>query len=214
MFRRVSCLTLTVLLLFCAVLPAFANDMKLEGMYVNTPNGKALNFRSSKSTRSDDNILDWIPYGTKVFVTNWDGTWATIKYNGATAYVVQKYLSIARPKDFSEVQADGENAKAAKELEKALKAENAKLDQSKVKKLDLPYDVTVLVEVEELAAPVYKKPSLLEEVLTRYESGTLLTVIAENKDWAEVYNGEKDETGYMLLSDLEADIMEEEVIAD
>ena len=70
------------------------------------------------------------------------------------------------------------------------------------------------MEVEELAAPVYKKPSLLEEVLTRYESGTLLTVIAENKDWAEVYNGEKDETGYMLLSDLEADIMEEEVIAD
>ena len=56
--------------------------------------------------------------------------------------------------------------------------------------------------------------SLLASVLKEYTSGARLTVIAQNNDWAKVYDGADDLTGYILRADLAEDVMEEEILED
>ena len=217
MFRRLLSVFLLLVLSLAILAPALAaGEMQMGSMYVNTANGKALRFRSSKST-TKDNVLTEIPYGTKVYVLSWDGTWARIRYNSAVGYVVKKHLSIARPEDYSTVSSRKAAEKAAKEAynqrQKELKAANAKLDQSKLKKV-AANDVTVLTGVEDLKVPVYQKASLLAAIIAEYDEGTPLTVRAANQDWAQVYNGADDSTGYILLEDLVEDIVEEELLED
>lgn len=213
LLKRVTVFLLAALLC-CSFLSASlaAGSMQQGSMYVNTANGKALRFRSSKST-SSDNILDEIPYGTKVYVINWDGTWARIRYNSAVGYVVQKHLSIARPASYEEVQQQRAEEAAVKEKERDLKAANSKLDHSRLKQIDA-YDVTVRTGVNGLSAYVYAKPDLTSDILIPYEEGIRLEVLAQNRDWAQVYHGGTDLKGYMLLEDLEADLMEEEILED
>lgn len=210
--RTVTCL-LAVLLLAAIAIPSLAAGAMQQGsMYVNTANGKALRFRSSRST-SADNVLVEIPYGTKVYVISWDGTWARIRYNSAVGYVVKKHLSIARPEPYQEKEQKKEQEQAVKEQEKELKAANSKLDRSKLKSVEL-YDVTVRTGVQELNAPVYEKASLLSKVLKEYPEGTRLVVTAKNKDWAAIYDGSTELTGYMLLEELEEDLVEDEILDD
>ena len=217
MFRRLISVFLLLILCLSVLAPALAaGDMQMGSMYVNTANGKALRFRSSKSTKQD-NVLTEIPYGTKVYVLSWDGTWARIRYNSAVGYVVKKHLSAARPEDYATVASRKAAEKAAKEeynqRQKELKAANANLDQSKLKKVEA-YDVTILTGVEDLKVPVYQKASLLSTIIAEYDEGTPLTVQAANEDWAQVYNGADDSVGYILLEDLVPDLVEEEVLED
>ncbi len=267
MKKRIIALGLA-LLMVCCWAAALANDMQTGSMYVNTANGRALRFRNSKSTKGTDNILCEIPYGAKVYVVNWDGTWARVKYNNAVGYVVQKHLSIARPKDYETVVAEreaakeaekaakeaakkaAEDAKAAKEAAKAaeakakaeakaaeaeakaaakaaeeeakaaakeaaeleaariaeLKKADAALDQSKITTQEI-YDVTVRIGVVDMTVPMFKSPSLLAATVAEYPDGARLSVCGRNNDWAWVYDGAADVYGYMLLEDLENDIM-------
>lgn len=214
MIRRLCLLVLGGFLLFSHCVPALAaNTMQQGSMYVNTSNGKALRFRSSKST-SANNILAEIPYGTKVYVSSWDGTWARIRYNSAIGYVVRKHLSIARPDPFEEVQARQMAQDEARKKEKELKAANSRLDHSRIKTVAEPYDVTVRTGVEGLTAVMYEKPSLLSNIVGSYVEGDRLAVAAENKDWALIYDGSSDRSGYMLLEELEPDLVEEEILED
>ncbi len=210
MKRLIALFLLTVML--AAISTALADQTMQQGsMYVNTANGKALRFRSSATT-AKDNVLDEIPYGTKVYVISWDGTWARIRYNSAVGYVVKKHLSIGRPEPYEVVQQQREEAAAQKEQEKALRAENAKLDRSRLKK-DV-YDATVVIGVNELKANVYKKADLTSEILLTYEEGTRLTVTAANTSWAQIKHPGTGATGYMLLEDLIRDEIEEEEILE
>ncbi len=213
MSKRLFSLLLVSVLLWAVCLPALAaGNMQQGSMYVNTANGKALRFRSSKST-SADNILAEIPYGTKVYVSSWDGTWARVRYNSAMGYVVKKHLSIARPEPYEKVEQERAAEAAIKKQEREIKAANKKLDQTRVKNVT-PYDVTVRSGVSELAISLYRKPDLTSDILTSYEEGTRLEVTAQNKDWALVYHGGTERTGYILLEDLEPDIVEEELLED
>lgn len=216
MKKRIFAALLCGLLLVVAMTTALGADMQLGSMYVNTANGKTLTFRSSPST-TKDNYLANIPYGTKVYVLSWSGSWARIRYNSAVGYVVKKHLSIARPEPFETVQQRKKEAQEAaaaeKERQKKLREANAKLDSSKLKKVD-PYDATVITGVRDLKAPLYKKASLLSDIVTEYSEGFPVTVRSANRDWALVYNGADDVTGYMLLEDLVADTVEEEILED
>lgn len=212
MIRRILSSVLLAALLLSVLAPALAGDMQQGSMYVNTANGKALRFRSSRSTRAD-NVLTEIPYGTKVYVLNWDGTWARIRYNSAVGYVVKKHLSIGRPDDYSVVAAQKAEEKARKQQEREVRRADAKLDHSKIKKVP-EYDVTVFTGVKDLKVRLYQKASLTAKVTAEYDEGSRLTVQAQNKDWAKVYDGAADITGYMLLEDLEQDVMEEEILED
>ena len=272
--KRFVSLMLALLLVLGAFSAALAAKMQEGSMYVNTANGKALRFRSSKNTDSG-NILREIPYGTKVYVLDWDGTWARVRYDGVVGYVNKNYLTIARPLPHATVVAMREAEKAAQKaareaarqqaiLKKAedaaareaakeqaaqkkaeeaaareaeqeaarlqaamlkaeeeaaqkaanrLRIENAKLDQSTVKTID-PYDVTVRVGVVDLGVNVYERANLTSPVLTEYMDGVRLVVLGQNKDWALVYNGSSDSTGYMLRKDLEEDIVEDVLLED
>ena len=213
MFRRcmAAVIVLSVLLCLCASAIA-ANSMQVGSMYVNTANGRALRFRSSKST-SADNVLAEIPYGTKVYVVNWDGTWARVRYNSAVGYVVKKHLSIARPEPYETVQAQRAAQEAIKQQEKELKAENSRLDHSRVKTVDR-YDVTVRTGVAEMRANLYAEANLTGKILTSFEEGARLEVTQQNRDWARIWDPVDGYTGYMLLEELEPDIMEEELLED
>ncbi len=213
MFRRcmAAVIVLSVLLCLCASAIA-ANSMQVGSMYVNTANGRALRFRSSKST-SADNVLAEIPYGTKVYVVNWDGTWARVRYNSAVGYVVKKHLSIARPEPYETVQAQRAAQEAIKQQEKELKAENSRLDHSRVKAVDR-YDVTVRTGVAEMRANLYAEANLTGKILTSFEEGARLEVTQQNRDWARIWDPVDGYTGYMLLEELEPDIMEEELLED
>lgn len=204
-------IVLSVLLCLCASAIA-ANSMQVGSMYVNTANGRALRFRSSKST-SADNVLAEIPYGTKVYVVNWDGTWARVRYNSAVGYVVKKHLSIARPEPYETVQAQRAAQEAIKQQEKELKAENSRLDHSRVKAVDR-YDVTVRTGVAEMRANLYAEANLTGKILTSFEEGARLEVTQQNRDWARIWDPVDGYTGYMLLEELEPDIMEEELLED
>ncbi len=208
--------------------PALAAKMQEGSMYVNTANGRALRFRSGKSTDSS-NVICQIPYRTKVFVLEYDATWAKVKYNGAVGYVMNKYLTIARPmpretllamratekaardaarKVAAEAQSQKKAQKAilAREM-KALKAANRKLDHSKVRSVE-NYDAMIRASASDLSVKLYQKPSLVTEVLDEYEEGVRLVVLGQNKDWALVYNESTDMQGYMLLEYLEPDLMD------
>jgi len=213
LFRRcmAAMIVLSVLLCLCASALA-ANSMQVGSMYVNTANGRALRFRSSKST-SADNVLAEIPYGTKVYVVNWDGTWARVRYNSAVGYVVKKHLSIARPEPYETVQAQRAAQEAIKQQEKELKAENSRLDHSRVKAVDR-YDVTVRTGVAEMRANLYAEANLTGKILTSFEEGARLEVTQQNRDWARIWDPVDGYTGYMLLEELEPDIMEEELLED
>ena len=94
-----------------------------------------------------------------------------------------------------------------------LKKQNALLDQSKIQSVE-EYDVTVRVGVVDLGVNLYAKPNLTSIVLAEYTDGVRLVVQGQNKDWALVYNGGTDDVGYMLLEDLEPDIVEDEMLDD
>ncbi len=217
MRRRYGWLFLALILFLSVLLPALANEMQEGSMYVYTPNGKTLHLRSSKSTADDKNIIREIPYGGKVYVADWDATWARIEYMGDSGYVVRKYLRIGPPASFEEDQAKKETAKeekaAKKALEKELRAAQNKLDRSTIKSIP-EYDVSVITELEDETVKLYKTASLLASVLKEYTSGARLTVIAQNNDWAKVYDGADDLTGYILRADLAEDVMEEEILED
>ncbi|MBP3720412.1 MAG: hypothetical protein J6J41_03670 [Clostridia bacterium] len=213
MFRRCMAAVIVLSVLLCLCVSAFAaNSMQVGSMYVNTANGRALRFRSSKST-SADNVLAEIPYGTKVYVVNWDGTWARVRYNSAVGYVVKKHLSIARPEPYETVQAQRAAQEAIKQQEKELKAENSRLDHSRVKAVDR-YDVTVRTGVAEMRANLYAEANLTGKILTSFEEGARLEVTQQNRDWARIWDPVDGYTGYMLLEELEPDIMEEELLED
>lgn len=213
MLKRSAAFLLAAVMVWLLGAAALADTMQQGSMYVSTANGRALRFRSSKSTTAD-NILAEIPYGTKVYVLNWDGTWARIRYNSAVGYVVKKHLTIARPEPFETVQALRAQAEAQKAKEREIRAANRKLDHSRLKKTD-SYDVTVRTGVDGLTAFVYKKADLTSAILRSYDEGVRLSVTAKNRDWAMVYDGARDEeVGYMLLEDLEEDIMEEEILEE
>ena len=213
MKKRVTPLLLVLILLILAAVPALgAGTMQQGSMYVNTANGKALRFRSSKST-SANNVLTEIPYGTKVYVLSWDGSWARIRYNSAVGYVVQKHLTIARPEPYETVAAQRAQAASVRQAERELKAANARLDRSKLRAV-LDYDVTVRVGVREMTVTAYQKADLTSASVAHYEDGARLTIQAQNRSWAKIYDGAADLTGYMLLEDLEPDLVEEELLED
>ncbi len=59
--------------------------------YVIAHNG--LNIRSSKRTNTEDNIIETLPYGTKVKILESGETWEKVEINGIRGYVSAKFLS-------------------------------------------------------------------------------------------------------------------------
>lgn len=203
MEKRSVILILCVLLLTVLVCPAFAagkGQMKEGSMYVNTANHKTLHFRLEPKSASD-NIIGEIPYGAKVFVVSWSGGWARVKYNGMYGYVSTSFLSAGRP---------GQQDTGEKETVSAEVSDGT--DSSDLKAVS--YDVTVVTETSEGTVKMLGEPRMSAPLLMLCENGTRLSVIGENRDWAQVVEGESGTTGYMLKTFLVEDLVEEEILED
>ena len=211
-FKRFTAFSLVLLLLGLCCSPALADNMQAGSMYVYTPNGKALYFRATRST-TEDTVITQIPYGSKVYVVYWDGTWARIQYNGEPGFVVKRYLQIGPPAPYEVVQAQNAQKNAEKEARQALNAAQKKLDHSAIKTVE-EYEVTVRLDVVSGSTNLYAKSSLLSNILRECPNGTRFTVVAQNKDWAKVYDAASDQKGYVLRADLVEDETEEEIPED
>ena len=66
-------------------------------MYVKTPNGKALNVRSSMSSADDSNVIGSLRYGSKVITYGGKDGWLLIDYGNAAGYIMAKYLVKEKP---------------------------------------------------------------------------------------------------------------------
>lgn len=80
------------------------SEQSSEDMYTTA----TLNIRNEATTDSD--ILGKLPAGEKVAVLRVSGDWATIVYNGGTAYVAASYLSKAAPEADGESNGTGQNS--------------------------------------------------------------------------------------------------------
>ncbi|MBR3429118.1 MAG: SH3 domain-containing protein [Clostridia bacterium] len=87
--RIIAAFTVLSLLMFILVPGALAGQVT---KYVYTRNGKPLNVRIWPDVNST--LIGQLPYGSRVLVENYtaDYSWATITYNGRTAYVSTQYL--------------------------------------------------------------------------------------------------------------------------
>ena len=65
-----------------------------------------------------------------------------------------------------------------------------------------------------MTVTAYQKADLTSASVAHYEDGARLTIQAQNRSWAKIYDGAADLTGYMLLEDLEPDLIEEEILED
>lgn len=216
--KRLICIICALMLLCAFVIPALA--VNYEGsMYVYTKNGKALRFRTSRST-TEDNVICQIPVGTKVFVLGTNGSWAKIKYNGITGWVMKGYLSPSRvdPNERSIVTKApaAKTEKPSKQTAKpadsptATPAPASKINTKVSKVVDVEeYDVTVYPLPGEETAAIHKTPSVSAKVLVSCGEGYRLVVRGEGEGWARVYDGATDLTGYMLLDELVPDEEEE-----
>ena len=90
MKKRLVPLLLALAVLVMALVPAAVADSAVK--YVYTRNGKPLNVRAWPDVNSA--LLGKIPVGTSVTVESYSGnyTWANIRYNGQSAYVMTQYL--------------------------------------------------------------------------------------------------------------------------
>ena len=105
------------------------------------------------------------------------------------------------------------NMQFKQQAQEELKAAQKKLDHSSLREVP-EYDVTVHLGYVDATSNLYKKTSLLSDIIVVYPEGTRLSVRAQNADWAKVYDPSTEQEGYMLLIDLIPDIIEDEEILD
>lgn len=105
MKKKLLVLTAALMLSFLPAGEAFANTQSKKspdipvrlmatGVYRYTT-ANALNFREGPSL--DYDVMDTIPYGTRIRLLRYGTTWSKISYNGVIGYVSTKYLSTVDP---------------------------------------------------------------------------------------------------------------------
>ena len=97
--KRILALIMVLVTLAVSIPAAVADTTK----YVYTKNGGTLNVRTSTNTKTTQNIIGKLKYGTRVRVISTSNGWAKIRYrkNGKkTAYVSSKFLQSTKPAAF------------------------------------------------------------------------------------------------------------------
>ena len=112
-------------------------------MYVKTPNGKALNVRSSMSSADDSNVIGSLRYGSKVITYGGKDGWLMIDYGNATGYIMAKYLVKEKPAPY-DGSSGGSGAKKAGSFNVKEATNVAQLNSLAASaKFVTPYSVTV-----------------------------------------------------------------------
>ncbi|MGN0778484.1 MAG: SH3 domain-containing protein [Aristaeellaceae bacterium] len=156
-------------------------------MYVNTPNQGSLNLRDA-----NDKVIARIPYRTalEIYERSYiDSERVIVEYDGKEGYVYLRYLSTTRPaasKNSGSTQ-DTTTSDTLKTVFKGMKTVN-------------PYAVSVCPSTPTSFVNLRWAPSKSAPIQAVRYNGDVLTVLAENNSWAQVYDGETNACGFMLKS--------------
>ncbi len=195
--RILSLLCLTVLLVGM-LLPGMALAEKTR--YVYTSNGKALNLRSEPKTHTE-NVIAHIPFGAKVKVLNHIGhiEWSYVSYDGHKGYVLNRYLVDKKPNTPKPAPTKAPDpTPAPASITDTLATVFSGMITTPA------YDVQVHASTPGGHVNLRWAPTKKAPVQARIADGTLLRVIAQNTNWAQVVNPQDGTTGFMMLSFLNA----------
>lgn len=157
--------------------------------YVYTRNGKPLNVRAWPSVNSS--LLGTIPNGSAISVENYttDYTWAVIRYNGQTAYVMTQYLVDGSPvTPVTPTPSGGSSQGLIYSLENELRSYHVVSPYTVVAK---PVRATGWVNLRYI-------PSTECCHAENLYANTQLTVIAETANWLQVRKNDNGVTGYVM----------------
>ncbi len=186
MSKRLITLAVTVSLVFAMFIPAFASA---DLMFVVTQNGKGLNVRDYPST--DGNKIGSIPYGGQVWVDHFlSNGWADIVWGSiGDAYVMSRYLEWYEP---------GPAPTAAPTSTKKTTTKFTELNNEfKNARFVTPYTVTVRPARASGWVNLRWAPNQYTELMTTYQDGYKLQVLAELKDWRQVVDPDTGLTGFI-----------------
>ena len=141
--KKIVSVLIAVVLLVLAVSAAVAESQGTT-MYVKTPNGKALNVRSSMSSADDSNVIGSLRYGSKVITYGGKDGWLMIDYGNATGYIMAKYLVKEKPAPYDGSSSGSSGAKKAGSFNVKEATNVAQLNSLAASaKFITPYTVTV-----------------------------------------------------------------------
>ena len=193
--KKIIGLILTVMMLVTAASAALAESQGTE-MYVYTENGKGLTVRSTMNT-TDNNFVDSLPYGSKVFAYGSPKPgWTYIEFGGKSGYVMSRFLVKSKPAPHDAGPATNSGSfdtKAAVSVEQI----NTLVASAKAV---TPYSVTV--RPTRSSGWVYMRwlPSRNAAQMAVFGANHQLTVIAELKDWYQVQDPETGKVGFIYKS--------------
>ena len=183
--KRIIPLLLVLAVLFAALIPAASAAVTVK--YVYTRNSKPLNVRSWPDINAG--LIGTIPNGQAVMVESYtaDYTWAVIKHNGQTAYVMSQYLVDSTPVIPTPVPG-GSTQYIINEMENEFRTYH----------VVSPY--TVLAKPVRASGWVNLRyaPSTEFAHAENLYANTQLTVIAETRNWLQVRRNDTGVTGYVM----------------
>ena len=193
-------ISLLLAIVFVVLASAALAESQGTVMYVKTPNGKALNVRSSMSTADDSNIIGALRYGSKVITYGGKDGWTMIDYGKTTGYIMTKYLVKEKPAAY-----DGGSGSSTQKKSGSFNTKEAtNISQlnslAASAKFVTPYTVTVHPTTEKGSVYVRWFPSKNAETLITLRDGDELTVIAELTDWYQVTDPETGKVGFVYYT--------------
>ena len=168
-------------------------------MYVKTPNGKALNVRSSMSTADDSNVIGALRYGSKVITYGGNNGWLMIDFGKQTGFIMAKYLVKEKPAPY-----DGSGSSGAKKAGSFNVKEATNVSQlnslAASAKFVTPYTVTVHPTTAKGSVYVRWFTTKNAETLLTLSDGDELTVISELTDWYQVSDPATGKVGFVYYT--------------
>ena len=187
MKKRIILFLLVLAVLLTMLIPAASAAVTVK--YVYTRNSKPLNVRSWPDINAG--LIGTIPNGQAVMVESYtaDYTWAVIKHNGQTAYVMSQYLVDRTPIYPTPTPTPGGNTQTII---------NAMENEFRTYHVVSPY--TVLAKPIRASGWVNLRyaPSTEFGHADNLYANTQLTVIAETRNWLQVRRNDTGVTGYVM----------------
>lgn len=190
--KRILILAAALALAMTMVIPA--SSLAVFEMYVYTRNGRTLNVRSAPE--KGDNIIGRYEFGEVVPVDHHLGNgWSEVVFGSVPGYVMTSYL-VSSPKE--KPKDTGKDATASED--DALAAMNAEF---RAANFVSPYSVVTRGKRSSALINLRWAPHKNAQLIHSYQSGTLLTVTAELREWYQVEDPGTGRTGYIRKDFLE-----------
>ena len=203
--KRILVLALTILMLTALAIPALAITAEEAAetgskMYITTQSSDTVSMRSSPGAKYDSVFK--VPYGSQVYVyesivNGADEKWYRIHYydqNGKcfNGYMNERYLTYDQPKDREDEKPSGKDNSSDNTVT---------VDTGMFKGFNKVGE-TCTVNPSKSGSYVNMRwaPSMSMPVITRYDDGAELYVLAENRTWCQVYDEETGVCGFMYKS--------------